>query len=340
MAEEVQMQEAGKGLRKRNIGNKKGKGKKKMKVHHGGSGQKVKMDGKMKTLFRKRARDYNSDDSDDEDDIVEEEEPAPPVKYEKKQTHIENRKEKKQAYIENEEDDEKASDEEMDDDEDEDGDEDGDVDDDKKVDAGNDNSDDEEGIIEHGIMKFSEGSTSFKKAFKKIVNRSGTNDVLGPVLSAHKNLVVKKLAEEAAEKKVKGDAKKEKTMLGEKGHVKPESFSVTTHEKLLIGVATKGVVKLFNAVSKAQGSQKGLNPLRSKDAKGKQSINADNTRPHTNRPQAATQKGIIIAFSLELKSSTEEIGALSNMPTLFAHNITTRGNTQNQLNYIHFLSLN
>lgn len=266
MAEEVQMQEAGKGLRKRNIGHKKGKGKKKMKVHHGGSGQKVKMDGKMKKLFRKRARDYNSDDSDDENDIVEEEEPAPPVKYEKKQTYTEIRKEKKQMHIENKEDDEKVSDEEMDDDDDEDEDVDEDKDEDEKVDAGNDNSDDEEGIIEHGIMKFSEGSTSFKKAFKKIVNRSGTDAVLGPVLSAHKNLVVKKLAEEAAEKKVKGDAKKEKTMLGEKGHVKPDSFSVT-HEKLLIGVATKGVVKLFNAVSKAQSSQKGLNPLRSKDAK-------------------------------------------------------------------------
>lgn len=37
--------------------------------------------------------------------------------------------------------------------------------------------------------------------------------VQGPVLSAHKKLVVKKLAEDAAEKKVKGDAKKEKTLV-------------------------------------------------------------------------------------------------------------------------------
>ncbi|KAJ0629213.1 putative ribosomal RNA-processing protein [Helianthus annuus] len=186
MAEVLQMQEAGQAPRKRKIGHKKGKGKKKMKVFQG-SGQKVKMDGKTKKLFRKRARDYNSDDSDDDNDDVDEK----PVKFE---------------------------------------------------------------------------NTSFKKAFKKIVNRSGTDDVLGPVLSAHKNLVVKKLAEEAAEKKVKGDAKKEKALLREKGHVKPDAFSVS-HEKLLIGIATKGVVKLFNAVNKAQTSQKGLNPSRSKDAK-------------------------------------------------------------------------
>lgn len=244
MAEVVQMQEVGQGPRKRKIGHKKGKGKKKMKVFQG-SGQKVKMDGKMKKLFRKKARDYNSDDSDDVNDVEEEEPPAPPLKFEKKQVRIENEDDDNV--------DEKSVDEEMDEDEDVD-------------DEGNDDSDNEGGEIEHGIMKFSEGSTSFKKAFKKIVKRSGSDDVLGPVLSAYKNLVVKKLAEEAVEKKVKGDAKKEKTLLGEKGHVKPDAFSVS-HEKLLIGVATKGVVKLFNAVNKAQSSQRGLNPLRSKDAK-------------------------------------------------------------------------
>ncbi|KAI3522714.1 hypothetical protein L1887_00720 [Cichorium endivia] len=243
MAEEVQMQEVGKGPRKRNIGHKKGKGKKKQKVFQG-SGQKVKMDGKTKKLFRKRARDYNSDnsDDDDEDNDVDEEEPAPPIKFEKKQVHFEK---------EEEEEDEKSSDEEVDED----------------VDVNNEVSDDEDGTIQPGIMKFFEGNMSFKKAFKKIIKRSGSDDVvLGPVLSAYKKLVVKKLAEDVTEKKVKGDAKKEKTLLGEKGHVKPDAFSVS-HEKLLMGIATKGVVKLFNAVNKAQSSQKGLNPSRSKDAK-------------------------------------------------------------------------
>ncbi|KAG1354737.1 hypothetical protein COCNU_07G008490 [Cocos nucifera] len=55
----------------------------------------------------------------------------------------------------------------------------------------------------------------------------------GPILSAHKKLVAKKLAEEEAEHKIKGEAKKEEHL-----------------------------------VSKAQNPQKGLNPSKSKDAKG------------------------------------------------------------------------
>lgn len=160
MAEELQMQEAGKGPRKRNIGHKKGKGKKKMKVFHGSGQQKVKMDGKTKKLFRKRARDYNSDDSEDDDNDIEEEEEeaAPPLKFEKKQVHIEDEEDE-------EEDDEKSSDEE--------------------VDVGNDVSDDEDGEIQPGIMKFFEGNTSFKKAFKKIIKRSGTDDVLVSLLNCN-----------------------------------------------------------------------------------------------------------------------------------------------------------
>lgn len=271
MAEEVQMQEVGKGPRKRNIGHKKGKGKKKQKVFQG-SGQKVKMDGKTKKLFRKRARDYNSDNSDDdeEDNDVVEEEPAPPITFEKKNVHFANE----------EEDDEKSSDEEVDED----------------VDVSNEVSDDEDGTIQPGIMKFFEGNMSFKKAFKKIIKRSGSDDVvLGPVLSAYKKLVVKKLAEDVAEKKVKGDAKKEKTLLGEKGHVKPDAFSVS-HEKLLMGIATKGVVKLFNAVNKAQSSQKGLNPSRSKDAKviqkrRKEAFFSELGKPSSNATVSASGEG-------------------------------------------------
>ena len=40
--------------------------------------------------------------------------------------------------------------------------------------------------------------------------------------------------------------------LGEKGHVKPDSFSVT-HEKLLIGVATKGGT--YISIDKLSGLQ-------------------------------------------------------------------------------------
>ncbi|KAF2572826.1 hypothetical protein F2Q70_00000279 [Brassica cretica] len=92
------------------------------------------------------------------------------------------------------------------------------------------------------------------------------HDGYGPVLSAQKNLIAQKLAEEEAEKKAKGQARKAKYLVAEKGHVKPANH-LESHEKILIGVATKGVVKLFNAVNKAQHAQKGLNASRSKDAK-------------------------------------------------------------------------
>ncbi|KAA8526642.1 hypothetical protein F0562_008155 [Nyssa sinensis] len=212
MAEETQTQEVGKGPKKRRLGHKKGsKAKKKLKVFPGSRGEKVKIDKKMKKLFRKRARDYTSDD---------EEEPAPDDEGEDHQVLGEE----------------------------------------------NEISEDEEGGIQPGITKFTEGCKAFRMAFKKITKKNVSDDILGPVLSAHKKLVVEKLAEEEAERKVKGEVKKEKHLVGEKGHVKPANF-LDSHEKFLIGVATKGVVKLFNAVNKAQNAQKGLNPLRSKDAK-------------------------------------------------------------------------
>ncbi|CDP19993.1 unnamed protein product [Coffea canephora] len=117
-------------------------------------------------------------------------------------------------------------------------------------------------------MRFSEVCKAFRLAFKKITKKTASTDHDGPVLSAHRKLVAEKLAEEEAERKVKGEAKKEKHLVGEKGHVKPANYSDSL-EKHLIGVATRGVVKLFNAVNKAQNSQRGLNPSRSKDEKGR-----------------------------------------------------------------------
>ncbi|KAJ4812407.1 RRP15-like protein [Rhynchospora pubera] len=123
-----------------------------------------------------------------------------------------------------------------------------------------------EGKEHGGITRFSEGCRAFKVAFLKIMKKNLPNDPLGPILAAHKKLVVAKLAEEEEEHKTKGHARKKKQLVEEKGHVKPESY-LDAKEKLLIGIATKGVVRLFNAVSKAQNPQKGLNPSTSKDAK-------------------------------------------------------------------------
>ncbi|PON33767.1 Rrp15p protein [Parasponia andersonii] len=139
--------------------------------------------------------------------------------------------------------------------------------DDENFDDGFSGDEDEgDSEIQPGITKFTEGCRAFRMAFKSIIKKSVQDDGLGPVLSAHKKLVAKKLAEEEGERKIKGEAKKEKHLVGEKGHVKPVTY-LDIHEKFLIDVASKGVVKLFNAVNKAQGAQKGLDPSRSKDAK-------------------------------------------------------------------------
>ncbi|XP_060214324.1 uncharacterized protein LOC132641372 [Lycium barbarum] len=269
MAEELQsVSEAGKMFRKRKMEHNKkgGKGKKKFKGAPF-SEKKVKIDNKMKKLFEKRARDYNSDNEDDDDNDAK---PAPvsrakstsygkekPKSYGKEKPTSYGRekrtsygREKPTSYRKEDDDFE----EEWVDDEVEDGNEELEV------------SEDEDGEIQPGITKFIDGCKAFRLAFKKLLKKSASDDILGPVLSAHKKLVAEKLAEEDVERKVKGEAKKEKHLIREKGHVKPKNF-LDAHEKSLIGVATKGVVKLFNAVNKAQHAQKGLNPSRAKDEK-------------------------------------------------------------------------
>lgn len=235
MVEEViaQAKDGSENLRKRRMGQKKGgKSKKKLKVIPVGAENKVKMDRKMKKLIRKRVRDYNSDDDEENEENL-------PLEVVGGVEHT---------------DDENSSDEE---DENEQG---------KGSKEDEASSEDEDGEVQPGITKLTEGCNAFRLAFKKIMKKNVSDNLLGPVLSAHKKLVAEKLAEEEVELKAKGVMKKEKHLIDEKGHVKPANF-LDAHEKFLIGVATKGVVKLFNAVNKAQHAQKGLDPSRSKDAK-------------------------------------------------------------------------
>ncbi|KAK1306673.1 hypothetical protein QJS10_CPA10g00152 [Acorus calamus] len=81
-------------------------------------------------------------------------------------------------------------------------------------------------------MKFADGCKAFRVAFSKIMKKSVSDGLLGPVLSAHKKLVIEKLAEEEEENEGTGRDRKEKIK-----------------------------------VNKAQAAQKGLNPSHSKDAK-------------------------------------------------------------------------
>lgn len=224
------MRESVKPFKKRKSGHKKGSNFKKKQKQFLGNKEKVKkIDPRLKKLLRKKARDYNSDDdNEDETAHASDNDNADSMDDD---AGSDDGKEKKNLGIEIEV---------------------------------SDNEDDDE--IPPGITKFSEGCRAFRIAFKSISKKAISDDSLGPVLSGHKTLVAEKLAEEVAERRVKGEAKKEKHLVGEKGHVKPADF-LDAHEKFLISVATKGVVKLFNAVNKAQNAQKGLNPSRSKDAK-------------------------------------------------------------------------
>ncbi|KAG6417027.1 hypothetical protein SASPL_124468 [Salvia splendens] len=238
MTEATQLVDAKNVGRKRKSGKKKGLTAKKRRMMHQGGEKKVKINPKTRKLYQKRARDYNSDETEEDEDP--QQAPSAVAIDESKQIG-----DGFEGGLSDEGDDEnegfEGEEEEV--------------------------SEDESGKIQPGIVRFSEGIKAFKSAFKKIVKKSaGDEDVLGPVLSANKKLLAEKLAEEDLEKKVKGEAKKERHMISEKGHVKPAEF-LDAHEKLLLGVATKGVVKLFNAVNKAQNAQIGLNPLRTKDEK-------------------------------------------------------------------------
>ncbi|WCJ37349.1 RRP15-like protein [Euphorbia peplus] len=230
MASQLHMPESVKPFRKRKVGHKKGgynKGNKKQKQFPGMK-ERVKMDPRIKKMLQKKARDYNSDDDDEEEinDDVEEEE------------------EREASLSGDDNDNDKGLGIELD---------------------GSEQEDEDDEILP-GITKLAEGCRAFRTAFQSIMAKTVPDDSLGPVLSGHQKLLVEKLAEEETGKKVKREAKKEKHLMEERGHVKPANY-LDTHEKFLISVATKGVVKLFNAVNKAQNAQKGLDPSRTKDAK-------------------------------------------------------------------------
>ncbi|KAL9239589.1 hypothetical protein vseg_013898 [Gypsophila vaccaria] len=219
--------EPGTELRKRKNRFKKPPNAKKMKAFPG-MGKKNKVPQKLKKLFRKRARDYNSDS----DDVDESENDS--VDEDKKRKGDGNS-----------------------------GRTDGEEEHDGEVGEDVEESDEDDRVPP---TKFGEGCNAFRTAFQTIMSIPAGDESLGPILSAHKKLVVEKLAEEDTQKKVVKQKKKEKISIDERGHEKPANF-LDTHDKVLIGIATKGVVKFFNAVNKAQTAQKGLNPSRFKDAK-------------------------------------------------------------------------
>lgn len=122
------------------------------------------------------------------------------------------------------------------------------------------------GSIDHGAV----ASTAFGRAFAKIMKRklpsSSLTDAVGPVLAAHKQLITMKEEEAAMDQKTKGESKKLKQAFREKGHMIPAAY-LGAKDKELIKLATRGVVKLFNAVSKAQSVQQVATSLKDSEVK-------------------------------------------------------------------------
>lgn len=141
------MTEVQRGTKRRHLGSKKrtGKAKKKQKMVPFNE-KKPRIDNKMKKLFQKRARDYNSDE-DEEDDDKDNEESAQVVG---------------DASLHGEED-------EFEDDY---------FDEEREGGEENEVSEDEGGEIQPGITRFTEGCKAFKMAFKKILKKTASDDVL------------------------------------------------------------------------------------------------------------------------------------------------------------------
>ncbi|TVU13183.1 hypothetical protein EJB05_40715 [Eragrostis curvula] len=185
---------------------------------------------KFLKLLKKRARDYNSDDDEEEEDQQQEDEP-----------HSARRS----RHADHDEEEAHSGDEEE---------------------AASSSGDEAGGTGAGGVTRFEQGCRAFRVAFLKIMSKKLPDDPLGPILSGNKKLVAAKLAEEVEEHKPKAEARKEKREAAEKGHVLPKEI-LESHDKELMKIATQGVVRLFNAVSKAQKPRKDLNPSSTRDAK-------------------------------------------------------------------------
>ncbi|KAL0000356.1 hypothetical protein SO802_014137 [Lithocarpus litseifolius] len=141
MAEETHLAEPAKAQNKRRVGKKGGsKGKRRLRMLGGMPQNKPKkIDRKMKKLYRKRARDYNSAGDDNDEDEEEEERDVG--------SGGESEKEEEEGLGVNGH-------------------------------GGNSDEGEESGRIQPGITMFVEGSRAFKKAFRSIIKKSVPEDAL------------------------------------------------------------------------------------------------------------------------------------------------------------------
>jgi hypothetical protein len=173
--------------------------------------------------------------------------------------------------------------------------------DEEEDDKQDDDREDEAGLggyREEEPVGFLEGgkSETFARAFARIIDSSApqTQQVLAaPILAGSKSLAARK-AEDEAEAKAHRAAKKLRLEMRQRGHIIPKRKGVDpvadAHEKAFQKTATRGVVRLFNAVAKAQRrlrEEEGVSGSRAKAAKlGKASFLAE-----LRNSRAATEGG-------------------------------------------------
>ncbi|CAK9860776.1 unnamed protein product [Sphagnum jensenii] len=94
-------------------------------------------------------------------------------------------------------------------------------------------------------------SSAYTRALSRIFKSKSPSSERSPVLSGRNSPIAQKLDAEAGEYQVKNDAKKEKKEVSEEMNGFPESYA-DTKEKGLTKLASRGVVKFFSAISRAQ----------------------------------------------------------------------------------------
>ncbi|XP_024361472.1 uncharacterized protein [Physcomitrium patens] len=156
-------------------------------------------------------------------------------------------------------------------------------------------------------------SSAYSRAFSKILqSKAAKESDTGPVLAARQTLVARKLNEEAEDTKEKKESKKEKRELREKAHLIPQTYA-NTKEKELVKLATRGVVKLFNAVSKAQKVQASGDGRDAKVvAKQSKSVFLAEVRGNSSSAGVGSKRGLLSSSTQPFKFGAVEA---QNQPT-------------------------
>lgn len=190
-------------------------------------------------------------------------------------------------------------------------------------DVSQDNSGAEEKIAKPAGFLDGGKSDTFARAFARIMDTPAPKtEVLGaPILAGSKSIAARK-AEDEAEAKADREAKKLRIEMKQRGHAVPkrrgEDPAADAQEKILQKTATRGVVRLFNAVAKAQRrlrDEEGATGSRAKAAKlGKASFLAElrNSRATTGATEAVVPSARAPSAAAEAQAQAHAGGSASD----------------------------